>query len=506
MSLFSKPQYTSYIPLLFTHLLCEMTTPLHKIKDFFTTRSVEAYLVGGYVRDSLLGHSSSDVDVTLRENSTDLARELAHALGGVSFLLTEAHQVSRVVVNRDDGNRWYIDLSRLRGSIAEDLGRRDFTVDAMAIPLQDWNSPGWQERIIDPFGGRSDLDAQLIRAVKPAIFKEDPLRLIRGVRLAASLCFSIEKSTADLITQNAPLISAVAPERVRDEFLAILSLDRAKDHLETLDRLGLLCHLIPELEITRGVEQPRLHYWDVFGHSIQAVAAAERVTGGPEYAHSPSSLPWPDGMAGYWAEDVSDGHNRRTLLKLAALLHDVAKPQTKTVDSSGRTRFLGHHTIGASIARTLLHRLRLSARGVRMVCGMVEHHLRPTQMSQGAELPTPRAVYRYFRDLGEVAIDTLYLSLADHLAAKGPLLNMEEWDRHVKIITRILEVGTRQQNPETTPRLITGHDLISEFGLVPGPQIGTLLEEIWEAQISGQVDTKTSALAWVRDRLAVKQL
>ncbi len=483
-----------------------MSTLLQKVRDFFATRSVEAYLVGGYLRDSLAGLSSSDVDVAVGEDSMTFARELADALGGVTVPLADAHQVTRVVLHEEEDQPRYIDLSRLQGSVPEDLARRDFTVDAMALPLQEWNSQGWQERVIDPFGGRGDLESRLIRAIKPTIFSEDPLRLMRGVRLAAGLGFSIEEGTADLITQQAPLISAVAPERVRDELLAILSLDGAKEHLETLDRLGLLCRLMPELEITRGVEQPRVHYWDVFGHSIQAVEAVENVTIGPGSAQAFGPLPWSDEMVDYWSEEVSDGHHRRTLVKLAGLLHDVAKPQTKSVDSSGRTRFLGHHTMGASICSTLLHRLRFSARGVRMVCAMVEHHLRPTQMSQGEELPTPRAIYRFFRDVGEVAVDTLYLSLADHLAAKGPLLNVEDWSHHVKIIAHILETGTRQQNPDVTPRLVTGHDLIAAFGLAPGPRIGTLLEGVREAQVSEQVDTREAALAWVGDRLAEKGL
>jgi len=136
-----------------------------------------------------------------------------------------------------------------------------------------------------------------------------------------------------------------------------------------------------------------------------------------------------------------------------------------------------------------------------MVCGMVENHLRPMQMSQGEEMPTPRAVYRYFRDAGDVAIDTLYLSLADHLAARGPELDMGDWQRHVEIIGHILQVGTQEQTSERMPRLITGHDVIQEFGLAPGPIIGSLLEGIRDAQVTGELDSREGALAWVRRRL-----
>ena len=375
----------------------------------------------------------------------------------------------------------------------------------MALPLAEWQTPQWQERILDPFDGRGDVARGVIRATGPAVFEEDPLRLLRAVRLSAKLDFRIEPSTAGLIAEQAHLISSVAGERVRDEFLAILSLDGAKDHLELLDELGLLCCIIPELAVAKGVDQPREHYWDVFDHSLHAVEGVERVFSRRQEDPVARMVPWPWNVEEErFAEDVSDGHTRRTVLKLGALLHDVAKPQTRMVDAEGRIRFLGHHTQGAAMCKEIGCRLRLSSRGVEMLCGMVENHLRPTQMNQDGELPTARAVYRYFRDVQEVAIDTLYLSLADHLAARGPGLDMDGWERHVGIITHIMEVGTHDQAPDNMPRLITGHDLIREFGLEPGPVIGNLLAGVYEAQAAGEVDSRETALAWVGGALGVQ--
>lgn len=205
-------------------------------------------------------------------------------------------------------------------------------------------------------------------------------------------------------------------------------------------------------------------------------------------------------MEEYFGSDAGDGHTRATMLKLAALLHDIAKPQTKMIDSTGRTRFLGHQTQGASMADAILERMRMSNRAKDMVHGMVENHLRPMQMSQGDESPTPRAVYRYFRDVGDVAIDTLYLSLADHLAARGPDLDWDGWRRHADIVAHILETGTQQQTPQVMPRLVNGHDLMEEFGLAPGPLVGTLLEEVNEAEASGSFSTRDEAIDWLRSR------
>jgi len=207
-------------------------------------------------------------------------------------------------------------------------------------------------------------------------------------------------------------------------------------------------------------------------------------------------------MESHFAQVVSDGHNRRTMLRLAALFHDIAKPATKAVDERGRTRFLGHQAEGAALAGDILERLRLSRRGVQMVCGMVEHHLRPTQMSQGAEMPTPRAVYRYFRDLKEVAIDTLYLCLADYLAARGPKLVLDDWDRHARIVRRILEAGLEKRSPEEKPWLVNGHDLMKALGLSEGSFLGAVLEAVHEAQVAGEVKTREEALAWAGSYVA----
>ena len=464
--------------------------------------------MGGYIRDSLRGTDIKDVDIAVKGDFLTLGRELAAATGGTCVPLGHTRlestptdgvpRVARIVTTAPEGDRWTVDITGIEESIDVDLLRRDFTVDAMALALDDWGIPGWEERVVDPFGGRKDLAERTIRATGPSVFRDDPSRLLRATRLAATFDFRIDFGTAKLITQQANLVSSTAGERVREELLGIISLDGAKKHLESLDEMGLLCCIIPELGATKGVQQPKEHYWEVFPHSLHAVEGVERVTSGCKEYPVSRPVPWDDKIDERFRQKASDGHTRRTMLKLGALLHDIAKPQTKMVDVKGRTRFLGHHTLGASMSRKVLQRLRMSNDGIDMTCGMIEHHLRPTQMSQGGELPTPRAVFRYFRDVGDVAIDTLYLSLGDHLAAKGPEFDMPGWQHHVDIVSHILEVGTQQQDQEKSPGLVTGHDLIRELGLSPGPHIGNLLDELHEAHAAGEFDTLEGALAWAR--------
>ena len=505
--------------------------------------------MGGYVRDRILSRPGTDVDLAVSGNPEAIAAGLARFLGGSLVPLGPAHGVYRVAALGPEGDSWTVDLAGYDGSIEEDLARRDFTINAVAVPLARWNtlpsrpppeggsfqrdgrlagSGGWRDHLLDPFNGLADMAGKRIRATGPHVFQEDPGRLLRAVRLAATLGFRLEPETARLIRADAAAIERVAPERVRDEFLAILAGNGARGQLEVLDRLDLLCRVIPELSLTKGVDQPRVHYWDVWGHVIHAVEFAELITGGHQNSAIYSVVPWTPDLEARFAEEVSDGHTRRTILKLTALLHDIAKPQTKAVDATGRTRFLGHSEMGAEMATHRLGQLRLSSRGIGMVAKMVEQHLRPGNMSQRssggpqattppsgkarlhevphgpeamASWPTNRAIYRYFRDLGDVAIDNLFLAMSDFLAAKGPELDSLAWHNHVKMIGHIMYTGTQQATVQIPSRLVSGHDLMEELGLDPGPQLGALLELVEEARAAGEITSRDEALSLVSEVL-----
>lgn len=475
-----------------------MTSMISALREFLWSHSVTGYLVGGYVRDSLLGVPSKDIDVAVNGDAGVVGRGLADLFDGTLVPLDPEHGVVRVMLNQ-----WQVslDISSFHDSIETDLAGRDFTIDAMALPLARVHDSSWSDEIIDPVGGRRDLTQGLIRKVTDTVFREDPARLLRAVRLARTFGFDIEPETCRLIARDTELLSDVSMERIRDEFLGLLSIKGSKESLHCLDDLGLLYPIIPELEATRGLEQPREHYWDVFEHTIQAVGAVDAVTGEAQGGALNAGIPWNDTLEEHFSQVVSDGHNRRTILKLGALFHDIAKPQTKAVDQTGRTRFLGHSDLGASMAEGRLRSLRLSSLGIKRVCTMVKHHLRPTQMSSGVEMPTKRATYRFFRDLGDEAVSVLYLNLADYLAAKGPELEDGDWRRHVGLIAHILEEYTAESGTEERPRLITGHDLVQTFGLEPGPIFGRLLDAVEQSQATQIIRTRDEALALVKIHL-----
>ena len=478
------------------------TTLINQLTAFFASREVDVYVVGGTVRDWLLGRDAvADIDLAVRGDAVKLGRELASELYASLAPLSVPRGMMRVVLPPVDGDDSkvavhgrMIDLSGYTGDIEGDLARRDFTINAMGVRLSEWDSGDFGEAIIDPFGGRVDLARKTLRSFNAQVFEDDPGRLLRAVRLSGELGMRIEPDTVRMIADQAHHVKMVSPPRVRDEFLRILAPNGARARLEALDRLGLLEHIVPELMATKGVDQPKMHYWDVWGHTLHTVEAAEGVTGGHQNSPIYSCVPWTPESEAYFAERVSDGHTRRTMLKVAALFHDIAKPQTKTLEPDGRTRFFGHSEQGADVATTRLEDLAFSNRGIDMVSQMVMHHLRPTNMSEKNEWPTDRAIYRYFKDTGDVAIDTLYLCLADYLGAKGPELAHPEWLGHARMIAHVLYTGTQEPVALTTTRLITGHDLMSHFQLQPGPHIGSLLETIEEARAAGEIETQEQAL------------
>jgi poly(A) polymerase len=484
---------------------------LTRISDFLAERGIQSYLTGGFVRDVLLERDTADIDIALTADALEIAPEVATTLGGKYVLLDEVHRVGRVVIASQGApsarGRWEIDLATVEADIEQDLGRRDFTINAMAVDLAELAKEQVDIQLIDPFHGWDDLHHGVIRAVTDTALASDAVRLLRAVRLAAELGFGIANETELLIRRDGHLINMVAPERIREELLRLLAQD--SKFLRYLDTLGLLTIIIHELAQLKGAKQPREHFWDVFDHSLETVAAVDFLLrqGTLEYATDQvlSVVPWSPALAEHFAREVSSGSTRRSLLKLAALLHDIAKPQTRAIEENGRVRFLGHAKQGAAIVVNILQRLRFSTREVRLVEAMVRYHLRPSQMSR-EQLPTHRAIYRYFRDTSDAGVDTLFLNLADHLATRGPLLDLNGWQEHAQMASYVLAKRLEPESAIAPPRLIDGHDLINVLGMSPGPKIGELLESVREAQAAGEVMTREQALAYARHQLTEKGL
>ncbi len=482
----------------------ELFRLLNSISRVTTRHNLESYIVGGFVRDWLLGRDTYDIDIAINGDVRLVARELAQDIDGKYVLLDDANNVVRVIIAGPD-QTWQLDFTGFSDGLRNDLARRDFTINAIAVDLSNFISGSHE--MIDPFCGEEDIKNKTVRAVSSQIFKEDAVRLLRAVRFAAELGFGIEAGTENLIIDNSELVGNVPGEKLRDEILRLLSLSCFRDRLLYLDELHLLTGIIPELGEMKDVAQPKEHYWDVFNHSIETVAAVEFLLLENDWPYSKQDLlkesSWLQDIRSHFEEEISGGSNRRQMLKLGCLLHDVAKPQSKTVDDTGRMRFIGHPGDGADIVVEILNRLRFSGKEIKLVKNLVYYHLRPVQMANTG-MPTSKAVYRYFRDTGTDGLDILVLALADYLATCGPRINVTDWKRHNELIRYIMAENNKQKIEVLAEKLVDGHDLMKTFCLTQGPLIGKLLDLVQEAHAAGEINTREEAILLVSRELKIK--
>ncbi|MEX0683955.1 MAG: HD domain-containing protein [Dehalococcoidia bacterium] len=482
---------------------------IRELLAFFEARGTEAYAAGGFLRDGLLGVRARDIDLAISGDPFVLGRELADVLSGAFVELDLGRKHARIVLSEGDA---VIDLTPFDGTIEDDLRRRDYTIDALGARLADTLAE--ETHVIDPTGGLADLDARLVRATSEEALRADPLRPLRGARIAAQLGFELEPVTREMVERLAPTVSDAAPERQREELMRVFAAPLAGRGVRLLEELGLLAVVLPELDVTRGVEQPKEHTYDVFGHCLTAVEKLDVLLADEEpdgevdgrlWRELWSALGWWSGGHEYMRAPVVMGTPRGALLKFCGLLHDIGKPATKTFEESGRMRFFGHSDVGAEMAVSLMRRLRFSGREIDIVRRMIEAHLRPVQMAQ-ERVPSKRAVYKFFRDTGGAGIDTLFLSLADHLATVGPDINWNGYRAHVAVTGHILRTYFEDERVTAPPKLLSGEDLMAEFGLEPGPLLGELLEAVREAVATGEVRTREDALALARERLAARSV
>ncbi|MGQ9490375.1 MAG: HD domain-containing protein [Anaerolineae bacterium] len=506
-------------------LIPDPATPIgaliRQVLAFVMQRHQPAWLVGGYLRDLLLGRPSHDLDVVVADGAIRLTRDLAAAFHGAWFVLDNERDVGRALLPAADGCQVEVDVARLRvPDLLDDLALRDFTVNAIALDLQQ-NGPPYQ--LFDPFDGRLDLERRLLRAVTDGAFRDDPLRMLRGVRIAAELGFRVEAATANLIRRDAPRLALVAPERIRDELMRILIAPGAWQHLRLLAQLELLSPVLPESAAQIGVTQSPPHYQDVFDHSRSVVGHLEGIYallwpasgyGRPApVAGDPTIIapavqwdelaerlaPYADLLRAHLMAPLASGHTRRDLLLWAAMAHDWGKPARRTEDDAGHAHFYDHERWGALLAATRLQALRMASDEVAYVARLTAVHMGPGQLARSFPL-TRRAIYRFYRDAGNTGPDCALLSLADHLASHASKPDYDYWRRRLETACVLWDAYFHHHAERVAPPpLLNGHQIMAALGRKAGPWLGQLLEGLREAQAAGEVSTAEDAWAWVRD-------
>ena len=447
-----------------------------------------AWLVGGAVRDRLLGRATDDVDLAVEGDPRGAARRIAKASGGAAFQLSHEFGGWRAV---GPGHAWQVDLLPLRdGDLHADLAARDFTVNAMAEPLAGGE-------LVDPHGGAADLEARRLRMVSGRALIDDPLRTLRAVRFAVELGFEIEPPTGRAVREHAPAIEAVSPERVFAELKRVVAAPRVRDGLELMQETGLLAAVLPELEALRGVDQSEYHHTDVLGHTLEVLDAVVAMEADPAAVGLGGAQAAP--VAALLAEPLANELTRGTGLRFAALLHDAAKPQTRRRRPDGRVTFVGHDSEGAELARDALRRLRASERLAGYVADLTRHHLDLGFLVHERPL-SRRTIWRYLAATAPNSADVTLLTVADRLATRGRKAE-RAIAAHLELARDVLEHAFALRETGPPPPLVPGDVLAAELGIRPGPRLGELLRALEEDRYAGEIATREEAVARARELL-----
>jgi poly(A) polymerase len=456
-----------------------------QVTEAVREQGLEAYAVGGAVRDVLLGRTPQDWDV-LTEDPAWLGLAVARTLGATAVTLHDEPVTLRLVLigPQAQGGREELDICGFRGpDLAADLQLRDFTINSLA-----W-SPADDAPPLDPVGGLRDLAARRVRAHDRCVLAADPLRCLRAYRIAAELGFTVDRQTERWIRQEAPGLARVAGERVGAEVVKLAAAPGFADSLRRLDSVGILAQVLPEMLPMKGMRQGRYHHLDVWRHTLLVIELCEAIAADP--------TPWMPRSAEAIGEYVS-GPEGTARLKLAALLHDVGKPPTRAL-IGGRVRFLQHSEVGAAMVSKLARRLRLSRALKDALRHLVSEHMRPILLLDNTEAePSRAAVGRLMRDCAPDGVAEVVLAAADLLACQGPATDADDQRMHLELLDRMLATHFEWEHREHQEPLLRGRDLIDGLGLTPGPLFSVILMAIEEARLSGEIATRDEALDLAR--------
>ena len=452
------------------------------------------WLVGGCLRDELLGMPPGDVDIVVDGDAARFSRELADRLGGPVFASSDAFGTWRILVGGV-----HVDVAPLRAGpgavtatltpassgpqeraarLEADLRARDFTVDAIARPL------GGGE-LSDPLRGQHDLAARRLRLCSPAAFEDDPLRVLRLARLARTYELVPDAAATDAVVRAAPLLTRVSSERVRDELSAILAGRAAAVAFRDLAVWGALAVVLPEVDRLRGVEQNPYHHLDVFEHTLEALTYTRGVVaqlGGEAHLTSPEEAGLP-------------GVAPLVPVTWAVLLHDIGKPEVKVVDDEGHIIFWHHDEAGRRMTGEIAARLRMSNRFAMYLGTLVRQHLRLGFLIREHPL-TRRALARYRRDVSPWVFESVVVSLCDRLATRGEKTPPTSMARHYRVARSVWTAVSKAP----VPQLLSGEDVMDVLGIEPGPAVGQALDALEEEVEAGDVRSEDEArdflLAW----------
>jgi poly(A) polymerase len=428
------------------------------------------HLVGGAIRDAILGLELSDFDFAVPGSGIGFARWFAKEIKGRFVLLDEERDEGRVVYRK----KLTFDFNGME-DIESDLSRRDFTMNSMAIKLPN-------SHLLDPFNGKKDIQHKKIKMIKDEALRDDPLRILRAFRFQATLGFDIEEETQKAMKNYKELLHNVAKERIRNEFFPILEYSASNTILFSMAKSGVLDIILKEVTPMRNVPQNK-RKGNLLRHSILTVKRME---------HLNSTIRNMDYIRDYLKDKMP-------ILKLAALLHDIGKPSCMGRNKKGKLHFYGHDRVGEQlINKSVREEIKLTNKELKSLSILIRYHMRPHLLARESP-PTQRAIYRLVKDAGADTPGLLLLAYADAFASR---------EIKKKNLLQVIKMGINTMKEMSKPkfkRLLTGHDLIA-MGLEPGPIFKKILDEVEEAQVAGHLKTKGETLSFIRQKFLSNSL
>lgn len=451
---------------------------LEQIKPF--VKDVEAYVVGGFVRDILMGKTSPDRDLIVCNcDVKQFSKKLADELNGHYIELDTLNNIYRIVLE-DKVN--YIDVTcPIENDFEKDIKRRDLTINAIAYDLN-------KSKFIDLVGGIDDIKNQKICSIQDKNFEDDPLRLIRIFRFYAKTGFKIDKSLIELSKKLCKRINEPAKERVSVELLKLFEGEYSDLALIEMDICGLLEELFPIYKEVKKVPKNSHHHLDLIHHLIESVRQVQLL-----YSQANQEVKEYLQAKNYGAVE------QIAFLKLATFLHDIGKPSTWTIEEdTGRHRFIKHDDVGSQLVVPILKEFKFSKKQIEYVKMLIKYHIYPSGLFCSEDV-TDKAIMKFYRKMDGYVIDVILLAMADRLSARGEQITDEIVEKNINSLTKLLnDYLSIQKDIKPLPKLLDGLDVMEILQIKQGPELGKIINELKEAQISGMVNNKQEAIDFVK--------
>ena len=452
-----------------------------KIIQLLKEENNKIYLVGGVVRDYILGRKNYDKDIiVIDEEAKNFAQRFAQKHSATCVTLDEVNNIYRVCMP-DKIN--YIDITNpINNSLEDDIKRRDLTINAVAIDINKIE----QEEFFDIVNGVSDIKSGVIRAVSENNFVDDPLRILRAYRFASTLGFEIEYGTKDIIKRHLDIILNPAVERRNVEILKLFGGKYADKILLDMDKIGLVEKLFTTMTDVKKVPSNTHHHLDLFHHSVETVKQIQII-----YEKSSKEV----------QEHLSridfGGDTRLAHLKFAGFLHDIGKYSTWTIEDDGRHRFIRHDEVGADMAKKLLKQNKFSKKQIEYISFIIRHHIYPSSVISAPEI-NDKIYMRYIRKAEENAIDLITIAKADRLSAQGVAITQEMTEANINALDKLQEFYIKiKPTLKPVPKLLDGEEIMRLLDIKPSKELGLIIKELHQAQLDGVVNTKEDAIKFI---------